>query len=67
MPWPSAIIAAARAGAAGRGSSQRLGPLEVSGSHSRLCRGLPCIYGESGGNSLYPAGRRWFGETDELR
>lgn len=66
MPWPCVIAAAARAGAVGHGSLQRLGPLEVFGSHSRPCRGPPCIYGESGGNPLYPAGRRWFGETEEV-
>lgn len=57
LPWPCAAVAAARAGAADRGSLQRPGPPEVSGSHSTLCRGPPCNCGESAGNHLYPAGR----------
>lgn len=57
LPWPSAAVAAAHSGAASRGSSQRPGPPEVSGSHNRLCRGPPCTCGESAGNLPYPAGR----------
>lgn len=56
LPWPCAEVAAAHAGAAGRGSLRRPGPPEVSGSHSTLCRGPPCTCGESAGNLLYPAG-----------
>lgn len=57
LPWPCVAVAAAHAGAGGRGSSQRPGPPEVSGSHSTLCRGPPCTCGESAGNLPYPAGR----------
>lgn len=64
LPWPCAAVAAAHAGAAGRGSSRRPGPLEVSGSHSTLYRGPPCTCGESAGNLPYPAGRG--GEKDGL-
>lgn len=55
-PWPCVAVAAARAGVADRGSLQRLGPPEVSASHSTLCHGPPCICAESGGNPPYPAG-----------
>lgn len=68
LPWPCAAVAAAHAGAAGRGSSQRPGPPEVSESHSTLCRGPPCTCGESAGNLPYPAGRGggkgWVGEME---
>lgn len=57
LPWPCAAVAAAHAGAAGRGSSRRPGPPEVSGSHNTPCRGPPCTCGESAGNLPYPAGR----------
>lgn len=57
MPWLCAAVAAAHAGAAGHGSSQRPGLLEVSGSHNTLCRGPPCICAESAGTLPYPAGR----------
>lgn len=56
LPWPCATVAAAHAGAAGRGSSRRPGPPEASGSHSTPCRGPPCTCGESAGNLPYPAG-----------
>lgn len=58
LPWPCAAVAAARAGVADRGSSQRPGPPEVSASHNILCRGPPCICAESGGNPPYPAGEK---------
>lgn len=58
LPWPCAAVAAARAGVADRGSSQRLGPPEVSVSHNRLCHGPPCICAECGGNPPCPAGKR---------
>lgn len=64
LPWPFAAVAAAHAGAAGRGSSQRLGPLGASGSHNTLCRGPPYTCGESAGTLPYPAGRG--GEKDGL-
>lgn len=57
LPWPCAAVAAAHAGAAGRGSSQRPGPREVSGSHNTLCRGPPYTCAESAGTLPYPAGR----------
>lgn len=57
LPWPCAAVAAAHSEAADRGSSQRPGPPEVSGSHNKLCRGPPCTCAESAGNLLYPAGR----------
>lgn len=57
LPWPCAAVAAAHAEAADRGSSQRLGPPEVSGSHNTLCHGPPYTCGESAGNLPYPAGR----------
>lgn len=57
LPWPCAAVAAAHSGAADRGSSQRPGPPEVSGSHNILCHGPPCTCAESAGNLPYPAGR----------
>lgn len=56
-PWPCAAAAAARSGAADRGSSQKPGPQEVSGSHNTLCREPPCTCAESAGNLPCPAGR----------
>lgn len=69
LPWPCVAVAAVHAAAAGRGSSQRPGPPEVSGSRSTLCRGPPCTCGESAGNPPYPAGRggwgkKWVGEME---
>jgi len=68
LPWPCAAVAAARAGAAGRGSSRRPGPPEVSGSRSTPCRGPPCTCGESVENRPYPAGgggkKRCIGEIE---
>lgn len=64
LPWPFAAVAAAHAGAAGRGSSRRLGPPGASGSHNTLCRGPPYTCGESAGTLPYPAGRG--GEKDGL-
>lgn len=64
LPWPFAAVAAAHAGAAGRGSSRRLGPPGASGSHNTLCRGPPYTCGESAGTLPYPAVRG--GEKDGL-
>lgn len=64
LPLPSAAAAAVHAAAAVRGSSQRLGLLEVSESHNTPCRGPPCTCWESAGNLLCPAGEE--GENDSL-
>lgn len=64
LPLPSAAAAAVHAAAAVRGSSQRLGLLEVSESHNTPFRGPPCTCWESAGNLLCPAGEE--GENDSL-
>lgn len=56
LPWLCGAAAAAHVGATDRGSSQRAGPLGVSGSRSTLFRGPPCICGGSPRNCLSPAG-----------
>lgn len=57
LPWPYGEAAAAHVGAADHGSSQRLEPLAVSGSHSIPYHGPPCTCEGSPGNCLCPAGR----------
>lgn len=58
LPWPCAAVVAAHVASVDRGSSQRMGPPEVSVSHNKLCHGSPCACAESVENLPYPAGRR---------